>query len=86
MTRPNVDLLMRSISQCVGEGGRGGGGDRGEGIGKRRRKRWTITVINYKQEKKRPLLITCLSANRIFYEVSVTKTHGPSAEKHHFLV
>ena len=43
-------------------------------------------VINHKQEKKRPLLITCLSANRIFYEVSVTKTHGPSAERHHFLV
>jgi len=88
MTRPKVDLLMWSISQCVGEGGRGGRGDRGEGTlaGKRRGERETITVINYKQEKKRPLLITCLSANRIFYEVSVTKTHGPSAERHHFLV
>ena len=84
MTRPKVDLLMWSISQCVGEGGRGG--DRREETRKRRGKRGTIMVINHKQEKKRPLLITCLSANRIFYEVSLTKTHGPSAERHHFLV
>ena len=42
-------------------------------------------VINYKQKKRRPLLITCLSANRIFYEVSVTKTHGPPKGGHLFL-
>lgn len=72
---------MWSISQCVGEGE-----GEGEETGKRRGKRGTITVINHKQEKKRPLLITCLSANRILYEVSVTKTHGPCAERHHFLV
>lgn len=69
-----------------GEGIGGRGGDRGEETRKRRGKRGTIMVINHKQEKKRPLLITCLSANRIFYEVSLTKTHGPSAERHHFLV
>lgn len=47
----------------------------GEGRGERRGERGTIMVINYEQEKRRPLLITCLSANRILYEVSVTKTH-----------
>ena len=48
----------------------------GEGRGERRGERGTIMVINYEQEKRRPLLITCLSANRILYEVSVTKTRG----------
>ena len=57
----------------------------GEGRGERRGERGTIMVINYKQKKRRPLLITCLSANRIFYEVSVTKTHGPPKGGHLFL-
>ena len=64
---------MRVKGEGEGEGRGGRGGERGEGRGE-----GTITVINYKQEKKRPLRITCLriSANRIFYEVSVTKTQG----------
>lgn len=55
----------------------------GEGRGERRGERGTIMVINYEQEKRRPL--TCLSANRILYEVSVTKTHGPPEGRNLFL-
>lgn len=62
---------------------------KGEGEGEGRGERWgergTIMVINYEQEKRRPLLITCLSANRILYEVSVTKTHGPPEGRNLFL-
>lgn len=44
---------------------------KGEGEGEGRGERWgergTIMVINYEQEKRRPLLITCLIVQIVFF-------------------